>query len=109
MQCPQVLCFSGTKQKHVEGENASNACSPWKNGSVAWISSQSHVSAGECCWPQKQLQSPDDQQRCQQRARGGAGPGQEEMNKRLMVALRLYPTAEHGPAAESQPRPEQTP
>lgn len=40
--------------------------------------------------PQKQVQSSDDQQRCQQRVRGGAGSGQEEMNKRLVFALRLY-------------------
>lgn len=45
MQRPQGLGFSGTKQKQVGGGSASSACSPWSNGSVAWIPSPRNSTA----------------------------------------------------------------
>lgn len=57
---PPRLVFLWNKPEARWGRNASSACS--KGGSVARISSQSHGSAGERCWPRKQHQRPVNEQ-----------------------------------------------
>jgi len=84
---PLSIVFLWNKTETCWGRECQQCMSPQKNGSMAWMSSESHISGGEHCWTQKQIQSFDDQQWCQQRSRGGAGSGQEEVSERLMLAL----------------------